>query len=753
MKRIPLAFLSLCIAGYASASDVALSPVTGEIVVPTGAVKSVAFAAGELNAILVRAFGAPLPVVRTPTAGRLSVVLGDCAEARAAGIDVAALAHDAFTVKVTPTRVFIAGRDDPALDLKDRLANADRHGCTAGDGERATLFGVYAFLERHFGVRFYFPGDLGTIVPKASVVRLPIGCETKGPIFTVRSIYYNGDGAVPGETDRRRAAGWKALSGLRLRLQTQSVPCCHGQRGFSFPERFHKTHPEYFALVRRDGRLVRDVAEQIKSDFDVQMCHTSGLWDEMYADCKAYLSGRPAALRGIRPYRGHNADGWNRNCVGKFIDVMPQDGMPQCLCANCQRTYDKSSRNFATDLIWGNTAKLANRLKAAGFDDFVLTQMAYPPYRDVPKFVLPPNIWVMVAEMGPWGVVRKGKTDGEIDEVRRWAEKLGHKVWMWTYPSKFGAKATPGAPDMAPRAWASYFKRTVPYSYGAFCESECEKTIFHYLNYYLFSRVAWEEEVDVEAVLDEHFRLMFGAAATEMARFYDDLERKWTREVLFRWFDGKEGDEFCVSSDVRLWRQVYTPAVRAEWTRLFEQAEAKVAGDSDSLDRVRFIRHEFLDYLKSVGEAFDRAAEPERARARFRALSPAANLIPPQTEPRHLVVTNFAQWAQVRHSLKGKVKPGTRYRLSALIRLKDAKPEGPHPNGCCFFACHAGGWQWFPGQQAAFCGTLDWTHVSYAFKTPDVLKTDVEDAVSFQFGRGTGEAWIDCFSIEEVNDR
>ena len=255
MKRIPLAFLSLCIAGCAAAADVALSPVTGEIVVPTGAVKSVAFAAGELNAILARAFGAPLPVVRTPTAGRLSVVLGDCAEARAAGIDVAALAHDAFTVKVTPTRVFIAGRDDPALDLKDRLANADRHGCTAGDGERATLFGVYAFLERHFGVRFYFPGDIGTIVPKASVVRLPIGCETKGPIFTVRSIYYNGDGAVPGETDRRRAAGWKALSGLRLRLQTQSVPCCHGQRGFSFPERFHKTHPEYFALVRRDGRL------------------------------------------------------------------------------------------------------------------------------------------------------------------------------------------------------------------------------------------------------------------------------------------------------------------------------------------------------------------------------------------------------------------------------------------------------------------------------------------------------------------
>jgi hypothetical protein len=412
----------------------------------------------------------------------------------------------------------------------------------------------------------------------------------------------------------------------------------------------------------------------------------------------------------------------------------------------------KGSRNFATELVWGNTAKLARRLSADGLD-CIITQMAYPPYRDVPKCDLPSNVWVMVAEMGPWGEACPGQPEREIAEIRSWAEKLGHKIWMWTYPSKFGKKATPGVPDMAPRAWAKYYKRTAPYSYGAFCESECEKSVFHYLNYYMFSRVAWDNDVDVEAVLDEHFRLMFGAAADEMSRFYSELEDKWTKETLFRWHDDRYGGKtFSVSSDVRLWRVVYSPEVRARWTSLFDEAEKKVACDADAFRRVRFIRREFLDYMKGFAERFEAQADPEKARAYYRTLTPETNLIPVQTAPEHRVLTDFRRWSGVSHSLKGKIKPNTKYRVSALIKLKNCVPQGPHHNGCCYFACHAGGWNWFPSAQAAFCGTIDWTYCSYEFKTPKVLKTDEEDKVSVAFGRGTGELWVDCFSVVEVKE-
>lgn len=304
VNRFTLVCAALCVSGVCAA-DVLLTPTNGEIVVATGTAKPVEFAVREMNGIFARAFGVQLPVVRTPTAGRVSIVLGDCDLSREAGIDVSKLARDAFVVRVTANRVFIAGRDDQTCDLMGESVVKGR----VVNGERATVFGVYDFLERHLGVRFYFPGRLGTIVPRASEVRLPEGECVRAPVFTVRNVYFHGDGVVPGETEEVKRRSWKALSWLRLRMQTQDVRCCHGQRGFSFPERFHKTHPEYFALVRRDGKLVRDVGERIMSDFDVQMCHTSGLWGEMYEDCKAYLSGRPAAERGIRPEWGHDALG------------------------------------------------------------------------------------------------------------------------------------------------------------------------------------------------------------------------------------------------------------------------------------------------------------------------------------------------------------------------------------------------------------------------------------------------------------
>lgn len=36
--------------------------------------------------------------------------------------------------------------------------------------ERATLFGVYEFLMRYAGVRMYFQGEPGTIIPKTAAL-------------------------------------------------------------------------------------------------------------------------------------------------------------------------------------------------------------------------------------------------------------------------------------------------------------------------------------------------------------------------------------------------------------------------------------------------------------------------------------------------------------------------------------------------------------------------------------------------------
>ena len=728
-----------------SCPEVEIQADKAEIVVSSETSRVALFAAEEINRVLERAFGKRLPLVGKPTPGQTSIILGDCAESRAAGINVSALARDAFVILAGDGRVFIAGRDDPKQDLFAEIKRG-----YVGEGERATLFGAYEFLERYAGVRFYFPGDIGTVVLKMRKFHVASGRISIEPVFTVRKIYLQGDGQVPDEKNLSDRASWKALDSCRLRLETRSIPCCHGQRGFTFPERFHKTHPEYFALLKRDGDVPkRAVSEHLRSDNDSQMCHTSGIWEEIYRDCKAYLSGMPASTRGVRNKKSKDGFGWNENCNGRFVDVMAQDGMEECLCESCQKAFDKKSRQWATELVWGNTARLARRLQGDGLDGIV-TQMAYPPYRDIPKCTLPSNIWVMVSEMGPWAEACPGEPETEIDEVRRWTEKLGHKIWMWTYPSKFGRKETPGVPDMAPRAWAKYYKRTIPYSYGAFCETEGEKSIFHYLNYYVFSRIAWDANVDVEALLDEHFKKMFGLAAPEMAHFYDELEEKWTKEVLYQWHDGRFGKDYRVSSDIRLWREIYPTSVIKKWSLLFDKAESKLSDDLESLRRVRFIRREFLDHLQSFGEKFAKDSDPELGRRRYRALSPGKNLIPRQSTPCHLIATNSSKSVNFTFPLAGKLKPNTRYRASAVFKLKDVTPAAPLYHGGCWLEGYVGKWLTFPQRTSLFSGTFDWIYQAYEFTTPVQMEFKVKPFFGFTLGRAVGEAWVECLALEEL---
>lgn len=752
MKMAISAFAGICLCGVVLAAGtpqaVTISPGNSEIVLAKGSAASVSFAAEEMNAVLAEALGSPLPVVSVPTAGRTSIFLGESEWTRAAGLSTNRLARDAFVVKAEADRLYIVGRDDARTDLGSEGVERGR----ALMVEHATLFGVYEVLERYAGVRFYFPGEIGTVVPKTKAIRVPVGESTVAPAFQVRDVLIFADGPAPDAKTPQEGRRWKALDWLRLRLQTESIPCMHGQSYLSFCERFHKTHPEYFALVRDGGgKLHRDAVPHRTGMHDGQLCQSSAAWDEIYADCKAYLTGASAESRGVRTPSGKGF-GWNRNFKGRYLDVMPIDGMKECFCDACQKSYDKSKRYYASDLVWRRTAELANRLSKDGFDAIV-TQMAYDAYRGVPTCALPSNVWVMVAETGPWGVAHQPEFDQQYDEVRSWTEKLGHRIWMWTYPSKFGPKEVPGVPDLAPRAFDRYFKRMAPHIIGAFLECEGEKSIFHYLNYYVFSKLAWNPGLDVERLLEEHFRMMFGAAAPEMAAFYADLERKWTKEVFDRWCTDKNGKITpVVANEVSVWRTIYSPEVRAGWKALFDRAASKLADDPASAKRLAFIRREFLDRICEVGEANETRWEPEKARARYRAMDPVKNLFPMMTEPRHLVVTNAKAAASLSFPLAGRLKPDTKYRVSAVFKLKDVHPDLSWGRfGGALFSGTTDHYVFFPRNEGSlYSGSFDWTYRSYEFVTGEKFEGRNESSLGFTVCRGTGEAWVDCLTLEEV---
>lgn len=580
-----------------------LTPENAEVVVLKDAPDVVNVAGRELVSFLSRSFGRDVPLSETPTEGRVSIVLGENALSRAAGVDLDGSPTDTFVIKADGGRVYIAGRDDARFRLSNVISARQSYSMLLGH-DRATLHGVYDFLERYAGVRFYFPDDeLGTIVPRRNSVEVPDGIRRVTPDFLLRDPYFGGDGKwhvnACGGTDPKTAY-W-----LRLRFASTSIPCCHGSRDFHFVERFGKTHPEYLAM-KKDGTVRLDMKQFAAS----QYCWSNpGFREELYQDVKAYLTGQPASSRGLK--------GWGKNCrYGKWVDIMPEDAFQGCFCRQCQAAYGRASAagapDYASETVWGAAAEIGNRLIKDEISGNI-TMMAYPPYRRVPDFDLPTNLWVMVAENGPWSMPHRAAMEHQYGEIRAWKKKVGHKVWIWTYPSKYGELMIKGVPCVGPHAWGRYYAGLKDDIIGGFCECECDRSIYNFLNYYVYSRVMWDASTDIDAVLDELYADLFGAAKGEMKRMFSELEARWTGCVVGNIVDTPVGPKAMRPDNSVLWGEIYSPDFRREMDSLLKTATAKVGAGSLEAKRIALMRSEFHDLMAEGAEEYESQARAVRA--------------------------------------------------------------------------------------------------------------------------------------------
>ena len=741
-----------------AAGNVTIEPGCVEVILAPGATPTTRFAAEELRSLLGEVLGEDIPLVEKSSGGKVSIVLEN-----------SPLERDEFRIRVDTAlrRVTIFGRD--AKDDAGKLVREGKFASMRRD--MATLFGVYEFLERFAGARFYFPGEIGTILPKRKRLLVPEGEITVKPAFTVRNIYFNGDGEwTDGSGGAREGFSQaKALNWCRLKLESFNVPCCHGQTQLQYQERFAKTHPEYFCLLpdRKTRELRRDTDPKRPLEYHVmQLCHTSGIWDEFYLDIKAKLSGEKAETRGLSR--------WGSNFKGRYVDIMPMDGMPRCRCENCQAAYAKhpaDEPNFATELIWGNVAKLVNRLNADGFDA-TYTMMSYGPYGCVPDFALPSNLLVMVATPGPWNNKFEDRQRVEFEKIRAWREKTGANISIWTYPGKYARYQAPCVVQMTPRTYGRYFSKLAPFITGAFCESESDRAIYNYLNYYVFARIAWHPETDVDALIAEHHKLMFGAAAPMMAEFYDALEDKWMNgflripdKVFFT------DVETRIPNTLELATSVYSPSVLAGWDSLFDRAEAAVADDAASLKRVKFIRAQLLEPTKRHFSEYLASLDVGKALGKRRMEKGTANLIDEKmfagkpagamsrdtenyvTAPGSIRIdaTSAARagCALLRFKDHGiTLKPNTRYRISYFLKYKDIKPV--HTDGGVEVDVDYKfryGWM---NPNIPFRGSHDWMYQSFVIDTRNRIRDT--SALYLHINGSTGTAWFDDVRIEEIKE-
>ena len=553
-----------------------------EVLVPQNASPTAAYAGNELTYLLEKCLGTKIAAVKAPSGKLPAIIIGDKELAKAAGLDLSKLDRDGFYIKTFNGNVLIIGNDDP----KQRPTYGGRDA-----GEHATLFATYEFLERFAGIRFYFPGELGTITPKLRDWSIPSIDISDRPDFPERFLYitYAPTKKYKDIFRPQEYGNNKVKDMLRYRHETWNWVCSHGLGKLGYPQRFGKEHPEYFAETF-DGKTTLGTRKELA------YCYSRGFKDEVIKDTLSFLKGEKADVRGVRPYTAPEKIGWPHelNLKVPVFDITPDDSYLSCKCPVCRKIYidenGNEDRRKLSDFMWNFYADVANAVKKAGVNGYVAA-WSYNPTLTEPPMELPDNVLLVVCARGPWSYKNKKAWQDEHERIAKFGKLSHSNIRLWNYWIKFPFGSMLDVPVMAPHAVAAYYKKVAPYICGAFAETEIERQAYHYLNHYIFYKLMWNIDTDVDALLEEHYKLLYGNAAATMKEIFNLFEDAWLT-ATGNFVDTPEGPKTVIPSDYDMWTKYYPAELIEKVNSLFKTAESQVAPDSQELTRIRLMYRE-----------------------------------------------------------------------------------------------------------------------------------------------------------------
>ncbi len=217
-------------------------------------------AVDEFVRIVERSTGARLPVVSDQEEATLPpetvrLFVGDSPQAKAAGLDEDDLPVETFRILPRGNALFVVGKDDTSPESETQPVS------------RPTLWALNRLLEEGLGVRWLWPGELGTYIPQHQDFTVPREDAMYQPDLLIRSLRLN-------ISDRRRMAS--SDPGLDDRLKEEALLWAENhqggrrgdiQLGHAFADwwkQFSTTNPDYFAELPPDVESPFPTAERAK---------------------------------------------------------------------------------------------------------------------------------------------------------------------------------------------------------------------------------------------------------------------------------------------------------------------------------------------------------------------------------------------------------------------------------------------------------------------------------------------------------
>lgn len=434
-----------------------------------------------------------------------------------------------YTVRGPHSKHWASERDSPYLyqkwyDLTDATWNNEYISLLSrnyepewelweGDG-RGSFNAVNDFLYNQ-GIRWYYPGSIGEVIPEKQNICFDGVCKTVNPDFMIRDFYIFYMSFFGSDEDEIL---WQLRLGTNAQESYKAVPAGHGIRPVIDNDSMKKNHPEYYTVWESHG------GRKNGDEPDPDLC-SEGLYQENLKYIKAIINIYDETIISAMPTDGYN---W-----------MSDESDPEC--AAWDSWYPGNYRGRLSDYVWEYVNNLAWDIFNEYGPERKISCGIYPAYENVPTRLTKPPAPNLVAN---FTYSRSKFFDEEYKKTKRelfedWLEYLPSGEFN---VSTYYLDNEPGRPlESVPSIFPHIIAEDLCYLKGKSTGENVQIASSSYtawrggydvfagnnLNCYITARLYWDVDQDVDAMLDEYYSLFYGPACEIMKAFHEYVEANY----------------------------------------------------------------------------------------------------------------------------------------------------------------------------------------------------------------------------------
>jgi hypothetical protein len=479
MRYISLFLLAagLSFAGFgqsAAAETVTLAhggKATATIVIPKSSPKIITAAATDLQHYVAALSGVTLPIHTDGKAVKgTGLYIGKCGPTQESDLPKASLNPETYAIVVRDGNIYFTGR-----------------------WPTPTTFAVSSFIERNLGVRWFAPGDLWEFVPAGKKGEMAVEVTSRVKVPDVSPRVWSGHNWV---------ASWNDWNMRNKTVQSEVVPRREFQNNIYEvfpPSKYGKTHPEYYPLVNGKRWIPANDKER--------------KWWPCISN--------PDVVRLTVEYANHFFE--THPNVDSFSLGM-DDVVQMCSCDKC-RAMDAQASDYAhqrfSDRFYKFVNEVAREVHKTHPDRYIGTliyEIARTPPRTVDK--LEDNVFGYLTQCCfQWW--QPGVKEADEALSREWARRCKHLSRYDYY----------GMGTMTPRVSPHTMAQEIQFDGKLGFEGMYTEMYTFLPNtapmVWALAKMQWDRSLDVDALLNEFYKDMYGSAAPTMTQYFDRLEKSW----------------------------------------------------------------------------------------------------------------------------------------------------------------------------------------------------------------------------------